>query len=115
TVLVQAGTPSFLHCIQMATSVHASAMALAEGVEPYLDTPADQSGRGPMLAYRALMQSALDGLNETPMPPEWRDNDRIVLQNNIAFMDDCVAKRAVSFAALQAFTKKQAPHLKLDV
>jgi hypothetical protein len=62
-----------------------------------------------MLAYRARMQSALDGLDQTPMPPEWRDNERTILRNNLAFMDDCLAKGDVSFAALQAFTKKQAP------
>ena len=107
--------PSVPIVYQLLKSVDHSTMALAQVVGPYLDNPTDQSWRGPMLAYRARMQSALDGLDETPMPPEWRDNDRIVLQNNIAFMDDCLAKRAVSFAALQAFTKKQAPHLKLDV
>src|SRR5262245_12645601 len=92
-----------------------SAMALAQVVGPYLDNPADQSWRGPMLAYRARMQSALDGLNELSMPAEWRDNDRTILQSNIAFMDDCLAKSAVSFAALQSFAKKQAPRLKLDI
>ena len=68
-----------------------------------------------MLAYRSRMQSALDGLDLTPITPEWRDTNRIILQNNIAFMDDCLAKGTISFAALEAFSKKQAPHLKLDV
>ncbi len=107
--------PSVPIVYQLLKSVDHSAMALAQVVGPYLDNPADQSWRGPMLAYRARMQSALDGLEETPMPPDWRNNDRIILQNNIAFMDDCLAKAAVSFAALQAFTRKQAPHLKLDI
>jgi hypothetical protein len=107
--------PSVPLVYQLLKSVDHSTMALAQVVGPYLDNPTDQSWRGPMLAYRARMQSALDGLDEIPMPPEWRDNDRIVLQNNIAFMDDCLAKRAVSFAALEAFTKKQAPYLKLDI
>jgi hypothetical protein len=107
--------PSVPIVYQLLKSVDHSTMALAQVVGPYLDNPADQSWRGPMLAYRTRMQSALDGLDQTPMPPEWRDNDRIVLQNNLAFMDDCLAKGAVSFAALQAFTRKQAPHLKLDV
>src|SRR5205807_2081389 len=44
-----------------------------------------------------------------------RGNDHSILQNNIAFMDDCLAKSAVSFAALEAFARKQAPHLKLDI
>src|SRR6202051_598441 len=107
--------PSVPLVYQLLKSIDHSTMALAQVVGPYLDNPADQSWRAPMLAYRARMESALDGLDETPMPPDWRDNDRIVLRNNIAFMDDCLASRAVSFAALQAFTKKQAPHLKLDV
>jgi hypothetical protein len=100
---------------QLLKSVDHSTMALAQVVGPYLDNPADQSWRGPMLAYRARMKSALDGLDETPMPPEWRDNDRIILQNNLAFMDDCLAKGAISFAALEAFTKKQARYLKEDI
>jgi hypothetical protein len=107
--------PSVPIVYQLLKSVDHSTMALAQVVGPYLESPADQSWRGPMLAYRARMQAALDGLNETPMPSDWRDNDRIILQNNLAFMDDCLAKGAVSFAALDAFAKKQSPHLKLDV
>jgi len=106
--------PSVPIVYQLLKSVDHSTMALAQVVGPYLESPDDQSWRGPMLAYRARMQSALDGLNETPMPPDWRDNDRTILRNNIAFMDDCLAK-GISFAALEAFARKQAPHLKLDV
>src|SRR5712692_9388103 len=107
--------PSVPLVYQLLKSVDHSTMALAQVAGPHLDNPADQSWRGPMLAYRARMGSALDGLNETPMPPEWRDNDRIILQNNIAFIDDCLAKGAISFAALQAFSRKQAPYLKEDI
>jgi len=107
--------PSVPIVYQLLKSVDHSTMALAQVVGPYLDNPTDQSWRGPMLAYRARMQSALDGLDQTPMPPDWRDNDRTILQNNLAFMDDCLAKGAVSFVTLQAFTKKQAPYLKLDI
>src|SRR5216684_2290847 len=74
-----------------------------------------QAWRRSMRAYRARMKSALDSLDQAPMPPEWRDNDRIILQNNIAFMDDCLAKGTISFAALEAFAKKQAPYLKEDI
>src|SRR6266480_7206469 len=107
--------PSVPIVYQLLKSVDHSTMALTQVVGPYLDNPADQSWHGPMLAFRARMKSALDGLGETPMPPEWRDNDRIILQNNIAFMDDCLANGAISFAAMEAFAKKQAPHLKLDI
>ena len=100
---------------QLLKSVGHSTMALAEIVGPYLDNPDDQSWRGPMLAFRSRMQSALDGLDLTPMQPDWRDNSRIILQTNVAFMDECLAKNVVTFAALKAFAEKQAPHLKLNI
>ena len=95
---------------QLLKSVGHSTMALAEVVGPYVDNPDDKSWRGSMLAYRSRMQSALDGLDATPIEPGWRDNNRTILQNNIAFMDDCVAKGVIPFAALEAFGKKQAPY-----
>ena len=100
---------------QLMKSVGHSTMALAEVVGPYLNNPADKSWRGSMLAYRSRMQSALDGLDATPMQPEWRPNNRTILQNNIAFMDDCIAKGMITVAMLEAFGKKQAPFLALNV
>jgi hypothetical protein len=97
---------------QLLKSVGHSTMALTQVVGPYLDNPADQSWRGPMLAFRSRMQSALDGLDATPMQADWRGDTRTILQNNIAFMDDCLAKGAISFAALETFSKKQGPDLK---
>jgi hypothetical protein len=107
--------PSVPIVYQLLKSVDHSTMALAQVVGPYLDNPADQSWRGSMLAYRVRMKSALDGLDEVSMPTGWRDNDRIILQNNLAFMDDCLVRGAVSFAALEVFAKKQAPYLKEDI
>jgi hypothetical protein len=100
---------------QLLKSVGHSTMALAEVVGPYLDNPANTSWRGSMLAYRSRMQSALDGLDATPMPPEWHDNNRTILRNNITFMDECTAKGVIPFAALEAFSKKQAPYLAKNV
>jgi hypothetical protein len=100
---------------QLLKSVGHSTMALSQVVGPYLDNPADQSWRGSMLAYRSRMQSALDGLDATPMPAEWRANNRTLLQNNIAFMDECTAKGVITFASLETLAKKQAPFLALDV
>src|SRR6266852_3629569 len=97
---------------QLLKSVGHSTMALAEVVGPYLNNPADKSWRGSMLAYRSQMQSALDGLDATPMQADWRPNNRSILTNNLAFMDDCLAKGTISFAALEAFSKKQGPILK---
>src|SRR6202048_4575017 len=100
---------------QLLKSVGHSTMALAEVVGPFVDNPNDKSWRGSMLAYRSRMQSALDGLDVTPMEPSWRDNNRSILQNNLAFMDECVAKGVIPFTTLEAFGKKQAPFLAKNV
>jgi hypothetical protein len=100
---------------QLLKSVAHSTMALAEVVGPYLDNPANTSWRGSMLAYRSRMQSALDGLDAAPIQPEWRDNNRTILRNNIAFMDDCIAKGVITFACLEALAKKQSPYLAKNI
>jgi hypothetical protein len=100
---------------QLLKSVSHSTMALAPVVGPYLDNPEDKSWRGAMLAYRSRMQSAFNGLDLTPMEPDWRDNNRTILRNNLAFMDECIAKGEISFGALEAFGKTQAPFLAKNV
>src|SRR5439155_16204871 len=107
--------PSVPIVYQLLKSVGHSTMALTQVVGPYLDNPADQSWRGSILAYHSRMKSALDGLDATPMLPEWRDNNRILLENNLAFVDECLAKDTISFAALGAFSKKQGPYLKRNI
>ena len=59
-----------------------------EVVIPYLDSPNDPTWRSSLAAYRNRMQSALDGLDATAMRDDWRPNNRSILQNNIAFMDE---------------------------
>ena len=71
--------PSVPIVYQLLKSVGHSTMALAEVVGPYLDNPSDQSWRGAMLAYRSRMQSALDGLDATPMPQDWKANNKTIL------------------------------------
>jgi hypothetical protein len=104
--------PSVPIVYQLLKSVGHSSMALTQVVGPYIDNPANQSWRAPMLAFRSRMQSALDGLDATAMTPEWRDTVRVILTTNIAFMDECLSKGSIPFASLQAFTKKQGPNLK---
>jgi len=87
-------------------------MALAEVVMPYIDSPNDSSWRAPLAAYRSRMQSALDGMNATAMRDDWKSTSRAILQNNVAFMDDCLAKNAIRMDALTAFAKKQGLLLK---
>ena len=100
---------------QLLKSVGHSTMALVQVVGPYIDNPDNKSWRGAMLAYRSRMQSALTGLDATPMEPAWRDNNRVILQNNLAFMDECLAKGVIPFGKLEAFSKKQAPYLAKNV
>src|SRR5271170_7749865 len=56
---------------QLLKSVGHSTMALAEVVVPYLNSPNDLTWRGSLAAYRSRMQTALDGLDATPMPDDW--------------------------------------------
>jgi hypothetical protein len=100
---------------QILKSVGHSTMALAEVVSPYLTSAEDQGWVGPALAYRSRLQTALDGIDAASMPADWRANSKIILANNIAFVDDCLAKKAISFAALRTFAEKQAPYLVKNV
>ena len=100
---------------QLMKSVGHSTMALSEVVMPYLDNASDTSWRSSLLAYRSQMQSALDGLNKADVLGDWQENSRLILQNNIAFMDDCAKNGIITVAAFQAFAKKQAPLLKKNI
>lgn len=100
---------------QLLKSVGHSTMALAEVVTPYLDNSSNRSWRGALAAYRSRMRSALEGVDATDMPADWRANSRAVLENNIAFMDACEAKGVISQADLEAFAKRQAPLLKKNI
>src|SRR5262245_35671658 len=99
--------PSVPIVYQLLKSVGHSTMALTEVVGPYLDNAENQSWRSSMAAYRARMKAALDGLDATAMPPDWRGNSRAILEHNVAFMDDCLAKGSISFAAFVDFSKEQ--------
>ena len=107
--------PSVPIVYQLMKSVGHSTMALAEVVMPYLDSPNDPSWRAPLAAYRSRMQAALDGIDAVPMQDDWRPTSRAILQNNIAFMDDCLAQNAIRMDALTAFAKKQGPLLKKNI
>ncbi len=61
------------------------------------------------------MQSALDTLDATDMQADWRPAVRPILQNNIAFMDNCAKKGVISMADVQDFAKQQGPNLKLII
>jgi len=107
--------PSVPITYQLLKSVGHSTMAVAEVVTPYINSPNDRSWRAGLARYRTEMQSALDGLDASPMREDWKPTSRAILQNNIAFMDECLAKNAITLDALQGFAKKQGPLLKKNI
>jgi hypothetical protein len=100
---------------QLLKSVGHSTMALAEVVIPYLSSANDLSWRAALLAYRSRMQSAAEEIDKTDMPVDWRANSKKILQNSVAYMDECAAKGVITLAGLQSFAKKQAPLLKRNI
>jgi hypothetical protein len=68
-----------------------------------------------MATYRIRMQAALDGLDATALRDDWKPNSRAILQNNIAFMDECLKSDAITPEGVAEFAKKQAPLLKKNI
>jgi hypothetical protein len=100
---------------QLLKSVGHSTMALAEVVIPYLSSPKDRSWRAPLIAYRSKMQSAAAEIDQTDMPADWRANSQRILQNNVAYIDECAANGLITLAGLQAFAQRQRPLLKRNI
>jgi hypothetical protein len=96
-------------------SIGHSTMALGEIVVPYISSPNDKSWRPSMATYRIRMQSALDGLDATQLRDDWKPNSRAILQNNIAFMDECLKNDAITPEGVAEFAKKQGPLLKKNI
>ena len=107
--------PSVPIVYQVMKSTGHSTMAISEVVMPYIGNAADKSWMAPLLAYRTQMKTALDGVDELPIQNDWKPAVKEILGNNVAFMDDCLAKGVITLDALQAFAKKQAPNVKLII
>jgi hypothetical protein len=107
--------PSVPIVYQLLKSVSHSTMAVAEVVAAYLNNPNDSTWRSALVAYRSRMQSALDGLEATPMRDDWKPVSREILENNIAFMDETLKANVISPEAFQAFAKKQGSLLKKNI
>src|SRR5215217_2877008 len=107
--------PSVPGVYQLLKSVGHSTMVLPVLAGPHIDKPSDQSWRAPMAAFRARLQAAMDGLDQTEIQPDWRAAPREILANNIAFIDECFSKGEISFGAVKNFTEKQGPKLKLII
>jgi hypothetical protein len=107
--------PSVPRQYQVQKSLGHSVMAISEVVMPYLGNAADKTWVAPMRAYLSEMKSALEGIEQADMPNDWKPNSKAILENNIAFMEDCLAKGVITFDALQAYAKRQGPLLKLAI
>ena len=53
-----------------------------------------------MAAYRTQMQAALDEPRRRAMQDDWKPTNRTILQNNIAFMDECLKNNVITVEAL---------------
>jgi hypothetical protein len=107
--------PSVPIVYQVMKSTGHSTMAISEVVMPYINNAADKSWMAPLLAYRTQMKTALDGVDALPIQADWKPAVKEILGNNVAYMDDCLAKGVISMEALQAFAKKQGPPIKLII
>src|SRR5262245_30722059 len=78
---------------QLAKSVGHSTMAIYEILSPYLANPqANQLWRAPLAMYRTQHQTALDGLGHLDVSDEDRAVLGTIIQRNLAFMDECLAR-----------------------
>ncbi len=94
--------PSVPIVYQVMKSTGHSTMAISEVVMPYIGNAADKSWMAPMLAYRTQMKTALDGVDALPIQEDWKPAVKNILGNNVAYMDDCLAKGVITMEALQA-------------
>src|SRR4029078_3413121 len=100
---------------ELMKSVGHSTMALGEIVAPYVNSPNDQSWRPSMATDRIRMGGARDGPAAPALREDWKPNSRAILQNNIAFMDECLKNDAVTPEGVAEFARKQAPLLKKNI
>jgi hypothetical protein len=86
-------------------------MAIYEIVSPYVSNAyANQLWRPPLEMYRAQNQTALDGLDALDISEDERSVLRTILQNNLAFMDDCVTRGGYSYEDVENFIRDTTPY-----
>jgi Tfp pilus assembly protein PilV len=108
--------PSVPKVYQILKSTGHSTMALSQVVIPSVNNAADKRWIAPMAAYRVQMKTALDGLDASnDIQADWKPAVKEILANNVAYMDDCLAKGVVTLDGLTAFAKKQGPNIKLII
>ena len=95
---------------QLAKSVGHSTMAIYEVVSPYLSDPrANQIWRAPLEMYRAQNQSALDVIGALDIDDDDREIMRSILQRNVAFMDQCLARGSYTYEDVEEYIRGTTP------
>jgi hypothetical protein len=95
---------------QVEKSVGHSTMAIYQIMAPYLsDAYANHLWRAPLAMYRTQNQSALECLDALDIPDDARSTLRSVLDRNLAFMDECLAKEGYSYADLEDYIRGTTP------
>ncbi|MBW0014869.1 hypothetical protein [Mycobacterium sp.] len=103
--------PSVPIVYQLFKSVGHSTMAIYEIVSPYLSNAyANQLWRPPLAMYRAQNQTALEGLDALDVSDDQRSLLRTILQNNLAFMDGCLARGGYAYDDVENFIRDTTPH-----
>ena len=103
--------PSVPGVYQLLKSVGHSSMVLPVLVGPYIGKTGGQPWRTGLQTFRVRLQAALDSLDQTDMPPDWRAEVRAILQENIAFADACLTG-GINYATIKQFGERQGPRLK---
>ena len=107
--------PSVPKVYQMLKSVGHSTMAISQVVIPSVNNAADKRWIAPMAAYRTQMKTALDGLDASnDIQADWKPAVKEILATNVAYMDDCLAKGAVTLDALHRFRQEAGPQHQAD-
>src|SRR5262249_29674102 len=96
---------------QLAKSCGHSTMAIYEILSPYVsNAKANQLWRAPLAMYRTQNQTALDGLGALDMSEDDRTVLRTILQRNLAFMDECLARGSYTYEEFENFIRGTTPH-----
>jgi hypothetical protein len=96
---------------ELAKSVGHSSMGIYEIVSPYLSNAyANHLWRAPLETYRTQNRIALEGLDALDISDDARSTLRMILECNLAFMNDCLAKGGYSYDDVEQFVRDTVPH-----
>jgi hypothetical protein len=95
---------------QLAKSIGHSSMAIYQIVIPYVSDPkANQMWRGPLLAYFAQNQLALDNLKDLGLSADDELVLGSILDRNLTFMEACLTNSSYTYDDLEQFIRSCTP------